>query len=315
MTQRAAIFLEHTAVHVELPAPTKEVIPGVSWGAVDAFPTPAYWAYQVLARRVSGTTVRYRIGDTLAEEVAACLLGGHGIPASIGLAAFRHLKRRGLLSLERGVPSEADLLEQLSSPMELDGRLVLYRFAKQKARYLHAAFSRLAAEPAPTATGRQLRDWLLPVQGIGPKTASWIARNWLDADDVAILDIHILRAGMLGGFFGQGLTVERDYLKLEQQFLAFARGLGVRASELDALMWLEMATSQTTVHDLLREHSPEGAAKQLQSQRQINHARVPTSAAPTPAKPGSSTSVPTHGSPVIPSGTKARSSASAAKLR
>jgi thermostable 8-oxoguanine DNA glycosylase len=270
MTQRAAVFLEQTAVHLELPSATNEVIPGVPWGAIEAFPTPAYWAFQVMARRVNGTSVRYRIGDTLVEEVAACLLGGHGIPASVGLAAFRHLKRRGLLSLERGVPTEADLLAQLSTPMELEGRLVLYRFAKQKARYLHAAFSRLAEGPAPTLTGRQLRDWLLPIQGVGPKTASWIARNWLDADDVAILDIHILRAGMLGGFFEQGLTVERDYLKLEQQFLAFARGLGVRASELDALMWLEMASSQTTVHELLRERLPaESAKKQPQRQQRV----------------------------------------------
>jgi N-glycosylase/DNA lyase len=284
MTQHAAIFLEQTAVRLELPPPTHEVVPGVSWGAVDAFPTPAYWAYQVLARRVSGTTVRYRIGDTLAEEVAACLLGGHGIPASIGLAAFRHLKRHGLLSPAHGVPTEADLLERLSAPMELDGKQVHYRFAKQKARYLHSAFSRLAEGPAPIATGRQLRDWLLPVQGIGPKTASWIARNWLDADDVAILDIHILRAGLLGGFFEQGLTVERDYLKLEQQFLAFARGLGVRASELDALMWLEMASSQTTVHELLRDHMPAAASakppaasqQQLKSRARAHQRRADT---------------------------------------
>ncbi|SEM10558.1 Thermostable 8-oxoguanine DNA glycosylase [Variovorax sp. YR750] len=270
MTQHAAIFLGHTAVHLELPSAANEVVAGVPWGAIDAFPTPAYWAFQVMARRVNGTSVRYRIGNTLAEEVAACLLGGHGISASIGLAAFRHLKQHGLLSLERGAPTEADLLAKLSTPMELEGRSVLYRFAKQKARYLNAAFNRLVQEPAPTGTGRQLRDWLLPVQGIGPKTASWIARNWLDADDVAILDIHILRAGMLGGFFDQGLTVERDYLKLEQQFLAFARGLGVRASELDALMWLEMASSQTTVHELLRERLPAPAAKQqTRNQRQI----------------------------------------------
>ena len=277
MTQRAAVFLEQTAVHLELPSATNDVIPGVPWGAIDAFPTPAYWAFQVMARRVNGTSVRYRIGSTLAEEVAACLLGGHGIPASIGLAPFRHLKRRGLLSLERGVPTEADLLAQLSTPMELEGRLVLYRFAKQKARYLHAAFSRLAEGPAPTLTGRQLRDWLLPIHGVGPKTASWIARNWLDADDVAILDIHILRAGMLGGFFEQGLTVERDYLKLEQQFLAFARGLGVRASELDALMWLEMASSQTTVHELLRERLPaDSAKKQPQKSQQRIKSRART---------------------------------------
>ncbi|MDZ3993341.1 hypothetical protein PspTeo4_24872 [Pseudomonas sp. Teo4] len=47
----------------------------------------------------------------------------------------------------------------------------------------------------PLHSGRALRDWLLELPGIGYKTASWVARNWLDADDVAILDIHILRAG------------------------------------------------------------------------------------------------------------------------
>ena len=34
-----------------------------------------------------------------------------------------------------------------------------------------------------------------------------------------------------------GLTIGRDYLKLEGQFLRFSRALGVRASELDAVIW------------------------------------------------------------------------------
>lgn len=251
MSQQACVVLGHIVVHLELPSPGSEILPGVRWGSVEAFPTPAYWAYQVFARRVSGTSVRYKIGETLSEEVAACLLGGHGIPASIGLAAFRHVKEAGLLSMENGLASEAELLARLTAPMELNGKLVRYRFAGQKARYLRAALERLAHQPAPTTSGRSLRDWLLAVQGIGPKTASWIARNWLEADDVAILDIHIVRAGVLAGFFEPGLTVERDYLKLEQQFLAFAAGLGVRASELDALMWLEMASSPSTVRELM----------------------------------------------------------------
>lgn len=253
--QRAAVFLEHATVHLEFPPPVTEVLPGVAWGAIDAFPTPAYWAYQVLARRVTGTSMRYRLGTTLTEEVAACLLGGHGIPASVGLAAFEHIRRAGLLQQGREMASEADLQERLSAPMALNGKQVRYRFARQKARYLRSALERLAAEPAPTCSGRSLRDWLLPVQGIGFKTASWIARNWLDADDVAILDIHILRAGMLAGFFREGLSVERDYLALEQQFLAFARGLGVRPSELDALIWHEMASSPISVQRLLKDRA------------------------------------------------------------
>ena len=82
----------------------------------------------------------------------------------------------------------------------------------------------------------------------------------LDADDVAILDIHILRAGVLAGFFDAELTVERHYRELEDQFLAFSAGLGVRASELDALMWYEMMASRNSVAQILSA-MPESAFK------------------------------------------------------
>jgi thermostable 8-oxoguanine DNA glycosylase len=252
--QRGAVFLPSAVVNLDFPAAHEEVLPGVPWGGIDCFPSPAYWAYQVLARRVHGTQVNYKLGNTLKEEVCACLLGGHGIPAGVGIDAFEHLKRMGAFTLE--VPTEQTLLGWLSEPIPSEGRLIRYRFARQKAKYLAAALRRLDSEPAPTSSGRQLRDWLLEVPGIGYKTASWIARNWLDADDVAILDIHILRAGLLGGFFEPSLTVERDYLKLEEQFLKLSQGLGVRSSELDALMWLEMMSSGTTIQALLEYQPP-----------------------------------------------------------
>ena len=85
----------------------------------------------------------------------------------------------------------------------------------------------------------------MEIKGIGPKTASWVARNWLDADDVAILDIHIYRAGLLGGFFDDNLTVERHYEKLEDTFVQLADSMHVRTSELDAVMWYEMQQSSS----------------------------------------------------------------------
>lgn len=259
--QLGAIFLDQVVFNVELPTADAEVIPGVPWGAVEAFPSPAYWAYQVYARRLTGDRINYKLGSTLKEEVGACLLGGHGIPASVGLAAFRHVKERGAFDDEP--PSEEILLEWLKEPLTIDDRQVRYRFAKQKARYLSAALQKLSAERAPLGSGRALRDWLLDVPGIGYKTASWVARNWLDADDVAILDIHILRAGLLGKFFDSHLTVERHYLELEEQFIRFSKGLGVRASELDALMWLEMMASPSTVHSIMGmgHHAPSSSSR------------------------------------------------------
>lgn len=248
MTQSAAVFAGAAIVKVDLPDADTEALPGVRWGAIDAFPSPAYWAYQVLARRVCGSPARYRLGETLTQEVAACLLGGHGIPAKVGVAAFQRLKSLGVL---RGKPTEAGLLELLAQPLDIDGRLVKYRFARQKARYLSSALACLADQDAPMASGKALRDWLMQLPGIGYKTASWVARNWLDADDVAILDIHILRAGALAGFLDSKLTVERHYLQLEGQFLNFSNAIGVRASELDAVIWYEMMSSPRTIAELM----------------------------------------------------------------
>lgn len=255
--QRACVMLENVQVSIELPEHDTEVLPGVSWGRVEAFPTPAYWAYQVIARRIASQTIRYKLGATLREEVGACLLGGHGIPANIGLAAFQHLKQKGAFAGPS--PDEAHLQKWLSEPMAIGDRLVHYRFASQKARYLAAALRKVDCESAPSV-GRALRDWMTDVPGIGYKTASWIARNWLDANDVAILDIHILRAGVIAGFLDPELTVERHYLKLEEQFLNFSRAMGVKPSELDAVIWSEMAQSRATVEGILRE-LPEGKFK------------------------------------------------------
>ncbi|RYG98595.1 MAG: 8-oxoguanine DNA glycosylase [Alphaproteobacteria bacterium] len=257
--QRAYVMLESMAVTIDLPPSEQDVLPGVQWGKVEAFPSPAYWAYQVIARRIEARSINYRLGRTLQEEVAACLLGGHGIPARVGLLAFEHLKAKG--AFDSSSPDEATLREWLSEPIEVDGKQIRYRFAAQKARYLAAALERLTTESSPLNSGRELRDWLLSTPGIGFKTASWIARNWLDADDVAILDIHILRAGVLAKFLDAGLTVERHYIALEQQFLEFSKALGVRPSELDAVIWWEMMASPRSVASAL-ESLPDSKFKQ-----------------------------------------------------
>lgn len=251
--QTAAILGPVGVMQLELPPASDLLLPGVPWGRVEGFPTPAYWAYQVMSKRVLGGPPEYKLGNTLAEEVAACLLGGHGIPAAVGIVAFERLRLRGLLS---GTPSEKELLTQLEEPLTVHGRTVRYRFAKQKARYLSEALQRLAAGDAPLQTGRALRDWLLQLNGIGPKTASWIARNWLRADDVAILDIHILRVGVAIGLFPKNLTVERHYFALEELFLTFSQRMGVRASELDAVIWFEMARSPLSIQVMLGNKLP-----------------------------------------------------------
>lgn len=239
---------EHGRIHtVLLPAPTALIWPGVRWGRFDTPFTPAFWRAQVWFEEISmaapGTyrPATFALGRTLAEELAACLLGGYGLPAEVGLAAYARVRDAGLLQAQS--ISARRLQRVLELPLEVNGRVVRYRFPAQRSRYLAAALTMLACSSAPREQARDLRDWLLQLPGIGYKTASWITRNHLGSDEVAIIDVHIHRAGLQLGIFSPHQRVACDYLEMEQRFLAFSRALGVSAAMLDAVMWREMRST------------------------------------------------------------------------
>ena len=218
---------------IRLPSPCTEVLSGVPWGRADELFTPAFWKYQAELQIRLGAYRSFQLGDTLMEEVAACLLGGYGLPAELGIAAFVRLKKRGLIS---GCATAVAIERALSEPFMLCGGPRRYRFARQKSHYLSGVFEVIANTQTP-CDPIDLRDFLLLQRGIGPKTASWIVRNHLASDDVAILDIHIVRAGRKMGLFGLDADVTRQYFKLERTFLEFCSAIGAPASRLDAIMW------------------------------------------------------------------------------
>lgn len=140
---------------IQLPLPNEEVMPGVRWGLCHALFTPAYWVAQRWYARRTHDYADYRRGTSLREEVAACLLGGHGITAEMNNAAFARLRERGWLSVMR--PSVQALVDNLSEPLMIGGRPIHYRFPKQKAKFLHAALARLDDEAPPTEAMRRHR--------------------------------------------------------------------------------------------------------------------------------------------------------------
>jgi len=234
MSQRVLCVRAGRVLSLNTPDPNEDLLPGVKWGRHDVLFTPAYWKAQCWLGHTN-RPVDYRLGQSLTEEVAACLLGGHGIPAGVGIAAFRRLQNLGLLNASRS--SEHRLMEALRAPLLLGGRTIRYRFAKQRARYLWEAIVRLDQVDPPIHQHRFFRDWLVNLPGIGLKTASWITRNWLASDEVAIIDIHVHRAGVIAGVFPPHLLPRKDYYDLEALFLTFCRSLGVKPSFLDAIIW------------------------------------------------------------------------------
>jgi len=221
-----------------LPPADAYLMPGVLWGRIESAMTPAFWAAQCWYAESAGMFAPTRLAATIEREVAACLLGGYGMPAEVGWAAYVRLLELGLLD---GTPTESELSVVLAQPLSVNGREVRYRFVSQKARYLAGTLQSLTEEPLEDfSSGRALRDRLVRCPGIGPKTASWVARNWLGADDVAILDVHVVRACIRVGVMPQGADPARNYRLLEDRFLAFAHALDVRPSILDGIIWRTM---------------------------------------------------------------------------
>ena len=218
---------------IKLPPPSAEVLPGVRWGHTAEFFSPAFWKYHSQAHRYTERFQRHALGRTLVEEVSACLLGGYGMPAELGWAAFVRLRNEGLLSGRAGVE---ELEHALTRPFKVKCTLRKYRFAHQRAKYLCAAINGVR-NLSPTRDGRQLRNQLMGITGIGPKTASWIVRNHLGSDEVAILDVHITRAGVAAGVFPRSADPTRNYFKMEQLFLEFCAAIDEPPSRLDAIMW------------------------------------------------------------------------------
>lgn len=207
-----------------------------TWGRFDAFGTAAYWADQA-----SRTASQSSFGEPLLETVAFCMLGGYGITYEMNAAAFNMLRARGLL--DASPPPQAPEIERvLRTPVVLpDRRTARYRFPKQRAMRLANSLALLANLDTARAAV-DLRDALDRFPGIGPKTASWIVRNHTGSDAVAIVDIHLRRAGITAGFFSESWRLPRDYPRFEAAFLGFADCASVPASQLDLVIWEQMRT-------------------------------------------------------------------------
>ena len=225
-----------------------ELMPGIVWGNASTPFTPAYWRLACIVNGATFETSRYHLGKSLKEEVIACLLGGHGVTGELGMAAFHHLKKH---NISENPLSQSQIEELLSEPLQVGSRICKYRFPRQKAKYIKRAISYLDTYSPPLDSGRSLRDWLISIPGIGLKTASWVARNWLDAQDVAILDIHIHRAGVISGIFQPNDSVAKNYKNMEKAFIELTEAIGVPANVLDNQIWNEMRQAPNTVRRML----------------------------------------------------------------
>jgi N-glycosylase/DNA lyase len=251
MAQAVVALVEGRILRRELPDPSTDVVEGIRWGRAEALFTPAYWATQawMLEEQYSPSESSLCTGRSLVEEVVSCVLGGYSVSSEQAMAAFLRLRERDLISVDKIRSDEIE--DALRAPLMVGNRLVRYRFWRAKARTIAELLSCLRGYAPATGSEVEFRDSLLGLPGVGLKTASWITRNWLNSDAVAILDVHVRRACQIIGLIQGTERLPRDYRPIEATFLRFARCLGVRASTLDLAMWSQMRVARAVVAETL----------------------------------------------------------------
>jgi thermostable 8-oxoguanine DNA glycosylase len=141
---------------------------------------------------------------------------------------------------------EALLRSELESPqfepLRQDGTFRRYRFPVRKANLIVRARSWLRTRPpllaelADLECERARRRLLCECPGIGAKTASWLLRNLGLAHELAIIDVHLLRALRAAGRV-DNVVLPRDYELVEAAFLEWCRELNAPAAAFDLFVW------------------------------------------------------------------------------
>lgn len=182
------------------------------------------------------------------HELLFCLLGGFGISYELAHSASQRLRMMNLFEQRlSGRALEAAIHVELATaqfePLRLDGSMRRHRFPARKARIIAQAIDWVRSSDASlveqlrNAFGRdEQRRLLCRCPGVGLKTASWIVRNCGLADDVAVIDVHVLRA--LSRWRGlNDLRMPTDYLSAEAEFLAWAAEAGAPPAAFDLFIW------------------------------------------------------------------------------
>lgn len=184
------------------------------------------------------------------RELLFCLLGGHGVTYELSLSATEVLWQKGIFD---GCERRGDRLQRYVQdllgrawyePRRNTGGARRYRFPKRKAAVIRGADDWLRTHAAEEllrclraiADARGRRKWLCSCPGVGPKTATWVLRNIGLGEDLAILDVHILRALESSGRISE-FRLPRDYEQVECAFLAWSAELGAPAPAFDLLLW------------------------------------------------------------------------------
>lgn len=188
------------------------------------------------------------------REMVACILGSR-VRYDIACAAMDRMDQCNLFSSpfrSSGFQDyEAQVMSALSGEHQEESApsTPRYPFSRMRAGQIHASattiFSKggsmksyLSRESEPKATRRRLSN---EVAGLGPKQASLFLRNIGFAEQVAVLDVHVLTymhwIGLTPGLVKSVSTIHQ-YEKLEDSFINHSVSEGFSPGHFDLAVWV-----------------------------------------------------------------------------
>ena len=135
------------------------------------------------------------------------------------------------------------LIRPQFEPRRMDGSLRRYRFPRQKASVIVKARTWVLSQGPleehllQLDSDKERRRFLSECPGVGFKTASWLLRNVGLGDELAIVDIHVLRALVGAKRVPNGILMPRDYELAEEAFLEWCDELGAPSGAFDLFVW------------------------------------------------------------------------------
>ena len=182
------------------------------------------------------------------DELLFCLLGGFGITFEHGRSAYVTIRQLRPFSsdwkdeqLFKTILSE--LMRSQFEPRRRDGSLRRYRFPKQKASVIVKARQWVRGQ-APLderllrlGSPKDRRGLLSECPGMGFKSASWLLRNLGLGGELAIIDVHVLRALLDAKRIPDDIRIPKDYEMAEDAFLAWCEELDAPSAAFDLFVW------------------------------------------------------------------------------
>lgn len=186
-------------------------------------------------------------------ELVACILGSR-VRYETATSALERLLRTGLLDIGYLARSRGNAMKEIASALgdlaDADGDAASYPFPILRAQQICDSYQALYRDGGSLnillsrhTTGGQLRRQLaVRAAGIGPKQASLFLRNVGYSDDLAVLDVHVLRYMLLMAL-RETEEVPRNlraYESVEQVLRTHAQEAGYPLGCFDLAVWIVM---------------------------------------------------------------------------